>query len=681
MGARRILVAAATALSDHHVEILLYPGAGADGGSTIYLGGAAQADYSDLRASLGDGTPLACWVHSSRDGLSARMVVLVPAIPASPDSVAVDVSWGSAPAGSIIRLGLVGDPHHAPADWAVGPGFTSYRSQVVPWLTRFRTRMGTFAPDLISVLGDMSTATGAPDKTSLLTAVIDEMDLATAPVAPVVGNHDFEYATPADVRTALARYTYWQTGKLYGSFDVGDFHVAVLDGCYATASPFAHNSASGGIGPGYIPDGTAGSDDELGWLTADLAATTKPTIILVHQSLDEFDASTFYSAPATDFERFAIENRAAVRAVLEASGKVAAVFEGHQHFWRTSMISGIAYLQTPSFCDVMPYPSRLTATDRGRWAEATLDTSRKRIVYDLWEDDSTLGAVKVATQTLHYAAGATRPPDPFVAFAAGNTAGIGASSTGAPSFDGGDVTQWTVVTDTTTYVPVDMLLAQARADEPNRSGGGALILRGGSTAKAGTATRRIAAQAGRFRLALSLYLAQTNRRFEVTLRSSAGVAGPSLAFDAAGDLVTAAGATLAAYSAGEWHDLDLLVDVGADTYAVLLDGVQVGSGLAFASSLAEIDRLTLAWPAGANGTAYLDDVALRSWADPEATITAAWAFGAPALDASAEMPAPSLWLRGWDAIPFARVWGGGARWQVYDADLARFRIVPIKRLH
>ena len=58
---------------------------------------------------------------------------------------------------------------------------------------------------------------------------------------------------------------------------------------------------------------------ERDWLAADLAATTNPTLIFVHQRLD--------NAPPG----FGMDSRAAVRKILEQSGKVIGVFQGHSH--------------------------------------------------------------------------------------------------------------------------------------------------------------------------------------------------------------------------------------------------------------------------------------------------------------------------------------------------------------
>jgi hypothetical protein len=532
---------------------------------------------------------------------------------------------------SSLKLALIGDPHSAAADFT-GTGYVSHRTQVIDWLDRFNARMATFAPDRVVAMGDNSTASGAGDKTSLLAALEAKLAENTAEHTIIVGNHDFEFATPTEVRAVLAAsQTYLEAGKLYGSFDAGDFHVIVLDPMYKETTPYAHITAGeGGTGHGYIPNGAGGSDDQLGWLTADLAATTKPTVVLCHITLDEFDGSTFYTSPTSDFDRFSVMNRAAVRAVLEASGKVAAVLHGHQHFFRTAIVNGIPYIHTPSFCDTGAYPFRTIAdSDRGRWVELTLDAARAEITADVYEDHSTRGAELAARQVVYYdATGSDRPSNPYRTFALGNAAGIGAASTGAPSFDGGDLTQWTVLTNTVGGAPVDMILAQTRYGDPVASGGG-LTMKGGSTASPGTATRRLAEQSGRFRASFRLRLGQADKLLNVYLVNPARTTiGPYVKFTAAGTVTTGAGVALGTYAAGTDLDVAIIANVATGTYDLTINGVSRGTGLAFHGTVASLDCIRFHWPAGENGTAYVDDIRMQPAAAAEPTI-AAWYVGVP----------------------------------------------------
>jgi hypothetical protein len=69
---------------------------------------------------------------------------------------------------------------------------------------------------------------------------------------------------------------------------------------------------------------------EREWLTKDLAAASGPAVVFVHQRLDTEDVHAVASAPE-------------VRRILELSGKVSAVFQGHSHQNDYRDINGIHY--------------------------------------------------------------------------------------------------------------------------------------------------------------------------------------------------------------------------------------------------------------------------------------------------------------------------------------------------
>jgi hypothetical protein len=70
--------------------------------------------------------------------------------------------------------------------------------------------------------------------------------------------------------------------------------------------------------------------EELAWLRRDLAEAPGPVVVFTHQLLD--GVGSVY-----------VKNAAEVRHVLEVSGKVLAVFQGHHHAGSYSCIAGIHY--------------------------------------------------------------------------------------------------------------------------------------------------------------------------------------------------------------------------------------------------------------------------------------------------------------------------------------------------
>ena len=111
--------------------------------------------------------------------------------------------------------------------------------------------------------------------------------------------------------------------RSYYSFDRGGFHFVVLDACFR------------GDGQPYGRKNFQWTDPniplvEVEWLAADLKATDRRTIVFVHQRLDVQN-------------EYGVRNAAEVRGILEASGRVLAVFQGHSHQNDYREIHGIHY--------------------------------------------------------------------------------------------------------------------------------------------------------------------------------------------------------------------------------------------------------------------------------------------------------------------------------------------------
>jgi hypothetical protein len=498
---------------------------------------------------------------------------------------------------SLLKLLLFGDPHHRSAD----QGWTSYNiqrgTQTLAWIQNAFDSAAArgFVSHKKASVGDNSTAANAGEKTSLLDGVIALLDFA------VLGNHDFEYATQAEVRARLlARgYTYLRpldgTAEpyLYGSFDADGYHFVILDPNYYDTG--THVSVDGTQGHGYIPQA------ELDWLAADLAATSLPVLVFTHHSLNEWDGSTFYTSPTSDFDRYATTNRAEAREVLEASGKVQTVFQGHQHFARHSVIAGIPYIDLPSLVGVHPFPTRLLAGDKGIWAEVTIDDVAQTITYQVYEDDSTAGVRLASEHVIPYGASS-----PYLA-------NLG--------YNKGALTPWTVTTATVDGVPQDIVLTNARATDPLPSG---LLVQGGATVQAGTASIAIPSHTGDFAVSVELVKAETDKTLNVSLLTY-GSTAIGIVFNASGQIVC--GGQSRAYTPGQTYTVLAQADVTANTATVSVDGTPLATDLAASAPLSGADALQAQWPAGQNGTALLGEIIVTGTAGiPEIDCTPSYSL-------------------------------------------------------
>ena len=121
----------------------------------------------------------------------------------------------------------------------------------------------------------------------------------------VLGNHCVDMLTKREFLDSVER------DQSYYSFDSGNVHFVVLDSCFRSDGESYGRKNFQWTDPN-IPAA------ELDWLTEDLKATAKPTVVFAHQRLD---VSNHYG----------VKNAAVVRKVFEESGKVLAVFQGHSH--------------------------------------------------------------------------------------------------------------------------------------------------------------------------------------------------------------------------------------------------------------------------------------------------------------------------------------------------------------
>jgi len=138
----------------------------------------------------------------------------------------------------------------------------------------------------------------------------------------VLGNHDMDSLSKSQFLAGVEN-TGIDAGRSYYSFDLNGVHFVVLDANYdSDGTDYDHGNfdwTDANIPPA-----------ELQWLRRDLAAARGIAIVFVHQPLD--GTGSYY-----------VKNAADVRQVLEESGSVPAVFQGHRHEGGYSRIRGIHY--------------------------------------------------------------------------------------------------------------------------------------------------------------------------------------------------------------------------------------------------------------------------------------------------------------------------------------------------
>jgi len=194
--------------------------------------------------------------------------------------------------------------------------------------------------ELLVILGDLIDSSSEMNAKRLLREVSALCDSFQGRVRYMPGNHDLDYLSKAQFYDALgctdaaSRFQFRQDGIVFICID-GNFSP---DGSEYDQGNFDWKAA-------YVPD------DQLVWLENKLAAAESPVVIFSHQRID---------IPG----EFSIQNHVAVRDVIRLSGKVKAVFQGHQHADDLQQIDGTAYYTLSAHKDEAG-PATLNIDSRG----------------------------------------------------------------------------------------------------------------------------------------------------------------------------------------------------------------------------------------------------------------------------------------------------------------------------
>lgn len=227
----------------------------------------------------------------------------------------------------LVRLGLVTDCHYADIPLAHRPmpiGDASYRDSIM----KLEEAVAVFNGECVDFeieLGDFKDL--GPTKADTV-GYLDAIERVFAgfrgPRYHVLGNHDFDALTKDEFLLHVEN-TGVERGRTYYSFDRGGVQFIVLDGCYnAKNEPYAPGNWT--WSDARVPP------EEMAWLEAELGRGQGDVVVFVHQRVDP-DADPLHL----------MKNAAELRTAFERSGRVRAVFTGHQHSGGMSVVNGILY--------------------------------------------------------------------------------------------------------------------------------------------------------------------------------------------------------------------------------------------------------------------------------------------------------------------------------------------------
>ena len=233
------------------------------------------------------------------------------------------------------RFGAITDIHHSDRS----DSSTRRHSAALAKVQAFIGTMNSESRiDFVIELGDYVDLLDAGNGKDPLTNLAEVESVFTSfsgPTYHVLGNHEFDNLTREQLLPNLRNGTDASPinpASTWYSFDQGGLHYVVLDADY-----YGYDDPAGSIEPfdmggpqswtnAYIPDA------QKQWLIADLAASSLPTVLFTHQTMNR-----------DDYKNHNIKNASEIRAILETDGDVLAVFSGHDHQGDYAEIKGIHY--------------------------------------------------------------------------------------------------------------------------------------------------------------------------------------------------------------------------------------------------------------------------------------------------------------------------------------------------
>jgi 3',5'-cyclic AMP phosphodiesterase CpdA len=210
-------------------------------------------------------------------------------------------------------------------------------------------------PDLVVNLGDVVEDESPSADRERYAQCMSLLAESGAECVHVAGNHDRVHLEAVDLRRAWGLDA---SGPLYRSFDRGGYHLVVL---------YSHETKD--VDVQIFPE-------QLTWLQADLAATSLPTMVLMHHSAADQDLRG-----NRWFEKAAniclVRERRQLRAIVRDSGRVCLVLNGHLHWNHFDLIDGIPYVTVQSLIENIEEDA--PGVPAAAWAIVRLDAGWIRI--------------------------------------------------------------------------------------------------------------------------------------------------------------------------------------------------------------------------------------------------------------------------------------------------------------
>lgn len=225
---------------------------------------------------------------------------------------------------SLARFGIVSDVHYAKKT----PQINRYYEQSLNKLKECVDTMNREKVDFLIELGDFKDQGESPSETQtldFLDTIESQFQKFEGPCYHVLGNHDEDSISKSQFLSRI-RNGNEETAKNFYSFLVKGIQFLVIDANFISDDvPYEKGNFDWKI--------CHVSSPQLEWLKTEIENYEGPSVIFIHQRLDSL----------VSLKNFCPGNADEVRKILEDSGKVIAVFQGHDHRGGFNSINGIPY--------------------------------------------------------------------------------------------------------------------------------------------------------------------------------------------------------------------------------------------------------------------------------------------------------------------------------------------------
>ena len=214
-----------------------------------------------------------------------------------------------------VRIGLVTDLHYADRAPAIDRYYRESLAKFAKAANKFRAEKTACVielGDLIEVADSLEVEKGN------LRRIVKEFRAIPGQRHYVLGNHCVYDLTKSEFLEIVGQK------KSFYSFNLGGYHFLILDACFRSdGQPYGRRTSTWTNAK--IPP------VEVEWLRSDLKRTSLKTFVFVHHRLD--------ADPP-----YGVKNANDIRKILEESGKVIAVLQGHYHLNDYKKMGGVHYV-------------------------------------------------------------------------------------------------------------------------------------------------------------------------------------------------------------------------------------------------------------------------------------------------------------------------------------------------